>query len=339
MNPVSISVIVPVYNEEKYIAECLDSVIHQSFGDIEILVVDDAGTDSSISIVQDYLKLDDRIKLLKHDANKGRGEARNTGIDHSRGKYIFFLDSDDSLPPDALGTLYTAAEHFASNVVYGKTISRKDVDAAFVKCDLYNISIHNFPNLVFCHSAWNKLIERERLVNCGIRFVPPRYAEDILFSLKVNLEFDAITIINKGTYNYRWGRQIDTASKEKVLNAQSNVLKARKLVKSRCDRIINRSMDQKTARTIYSSMVRAIIALDRVDLENYLENWHQVVNDLDDYIYKLLPPDVAKFCNLIARQQYGKAISYWKVSQRLKIANRATGIVKNGLYRLLRWHT
>ena len=338
MNPVSISVIVPVYNEEKHIAECLDSVIHQSFGDIEILVVDDACTDNSISIVRDYLKTDDRIKILNHDTNKGLGEARNTGIDHSRGQYIFFLDSDDSLPPDALGTLYTAAEHFGSNVVYGKTVSRKDVDAAFVKCDLYNISIRNFPNLVFNHSAWNKLIERKRLVDCGIRFVPPRYAEDILFSLKVNLEFDAITIINKGTYNYRWGRQINTASREKVLNAQSNVIKARELVKDRCDRIINRSMDQKTARTIYSSMVRATIALDRVDLESYLENWNQVVADLDDYVYKLLPPDVARFCNLIARQQYDKAISFWKRSRRLKIANRVASIMKNSLSRLLRWH-
>lgn len=96
-----ISVIVPIYNVQNYIAECLESIISQTYRDLEIICVDDCGLDNSISIVKKYMKKDDRIKLVHHEENQGLGGARNTGISVANGEYIYFMDSDDKIERDA----------------------------------------------------------------------------------------------------------------------------------------------------------------------------------------------------------------------------------------------
>jgi glycosyltransferase involved in cell wall biosynthesis len=90
-----ISVIIPVYNVEKYIAKCLESVLAQSLSDIEIFCIDDCATDNSAAIAEEYAKKDSRIKIIRHKINKGLGAARNTGLEYACGKYVYFLDSDD----------------------------------------------------------------------------------------------------------------------------------------------------------------------------------------------------------------------------------------------------
>ena len=90
-----ISVIVPVYNVEKYLSECLDSIINQTFPDFEIICVNDCSTDKSGNILEDYSRKDNRIKIFYHQFNQGLGAARNTGLKNAHGKYVQFLDSDD----------------------------------------------------------------------------------------------------------------------------------------------------------------------------------------------------------------------------------------------------
>ena len=333
MKPISVSVIVPVYNEIRYLQECLESVINQTLENIEIVVIDDVSTDGSISVVREFQEKDNRICLIQQDRNRGMGEARNKGIELATGEYIFFLDSDDSLPADAIRTLYDVAESYGSDIVYGKAASKRDVDSSYIRCDLFNVSIENYPSLIYCHSIWNKLIKRQKLINSGIRFLPPRYAEDILFSLRLNLEFKSITTINKVTYHYRWGRQVNSASKEKVIDAQSNVTEALAIVKKSSDSDLIDLMELKTARTIYSSMVRASNALDNTDLVNYLKNWNQVVDELHNNVFDNLPRQVAIFCKLIAQKKHNEAISYWKKSRKygivIKLIRYAENIFKN----------
>ena len=95
------SIIVPVYNVEKEIRECLDSFKNQTFGDVEVLLVDDRGTDSSIDIVREYANEDSRFKILTHEKNSGVSAARNTGLDAAQGEIIMFVDSDDWLENNA----------------------------------------------------------------------------------------------------------------------------------------------------------------------------------------------------------------------------------------------
>ena len=90
-----ISVIIPVYNVESFLPQCLDSVVNQSYRDIEIICVEDCSTDSSMQILRDYAQNDNRIKIIQNTKNLGLGLARNVGLEYATGEYIHFLDSDD----------------------------------------------------------------------------------------------------------------------------------------------------------------------------------------------------------------------------------------------------
>ena len=118
-NP-SISVIVSLYNYERYIGECLDSILAQTFQDFEVIVADDCSTDSSCAIVESYTpKFGGRLKLVHTETNSGGGgEPRNLGFSLSRGEYVFFMDADDVFTPTALEELYTLAKNYNADVVY-----------------------------------------------------------------------------------------------------------------------------------------------------------------------------------------------------------------------------
>ena len=105
-----ISVIIPVYNAEKFIIKCLDSVINQTFQDIEIICIDDCSTDNSKQILKDFASKDSRIKTIFFDKNKKQGGARNAGLDIAQGKYVTFVDADDYIEPTMLEKMYKAAE-------------------------------------------------------------------------------------------------------------------------------------------------------------------------------------------------------------------------------------
>ncbi len=117
---VAVSVIVPLYNAEKFIGECLDSLLEQTFRDFEVIVVDDCSTDSSPVIVRSYEeKFNGRLIFTKMKVNTGGGgEPRNKGLLFSRGEYVFFMDADDALTPTALEEMYNLAKEFEADVVY-----------------------------------------------------------------------------------------------------------------------------------------------------------------------------------------------------------------------------
>ena len=114
----TVSIIVPLYNVEQYIGECLDSIAAQDFADYEVVAVDDGSPDGSRAIAEEHAARDRRIRVLSRE-NGGLGAARNTGVRHARGRYLTFLDSDDTLPPDALATLVEAAESSDAEIAVG----------------------------------------------------------------------------------------------------------------------------------------------------------------------------------------------------------------------------
>lgn len=119
--PPAISVVIPMYNAEEYIGECLDSLLEQTFQDFEVIVVDDCSTDESVSVVESYVpKFDGRLQLAHTEVNSGGGGyvPRNIGLSLAQGKYVHFTDADDFLLLTALETLYNAAEEYEADVVY-----------------------------------------------------------------------------------------------------------------------------------------------------------------------------------------------------------------------------
>ncbi len=133
-----ISIIIPVYNVEKYLRVCLDSVINQSYSDYEVILVDDGSTDSSPAICDEYCSKDNRFQVI-HQENMGLASARNTGIRAAKGQYMYFIDSDDCIHPDLLRIMVSAAESYDANMV--------QVDLASVPEDFTKYNEYKIPEL------------------------------------------------------------------------------------------------------------------------------------------------------------------------------------------------
>ena len=115
-NGIKISIIIPVYNVEDYLSQCLDSVLSQDFDDFEVICVNDGSTDNSLIILEKYAKLDSRIKIISQ-INGGLGSARNTGLKHANGEYVMFIDSDDYISEGSLKKIYYNAVSNNSDIV------------------------------------------------------------------------------------------------------------------------------------------------------------------------------------------------------------------------------
>ncbi len=207
-----ISVIIPVYNVEEYINECVDSVINQTYKNLEIILVDDGSTDNSSKICDEYAKLDKRIKSI-HQQNQGAAEARNNGLKVSKGKYIAFIDSDDYVSNDFIYSLY-------NNLIKNKA----DISACGY-CEYYNngkINYKNFRNikrkynkmeaLIFLNvlgyfdvGPWNKLYKKELFDK--YKFPKNKIAEDwrIMFKIIDQIDYLYYDSAEKYFYRYREG--------------------------------------------------------------------------------------------------------------------------------------
>lgn len=233
MNPL-VSVIIPVYNVEKYIRECLASVLRQSYDKMEIILVDDGGTDNSIEVIRDirnhYLG-DKIIKLISHSKNRGQSEARNTGIKHSEGDFVFFLDSDDLLLDQyAFEIMINAQKENCADIVIGNTRMFDDETGKIYKTVDKELSsthysdwddTHNVPP--FPYVAWNKLIKRSFLLDHNLSFDKGIVYEDNLWAFKVLCWSAKISTIREYTYGYRY-RSNSTMTTLKPIHIVSSVL-------------------------------------------------------------------------------------------------------------------
>ena len=125
-----VSIIVPIYNSERYLHRCIDSLLLQSYEDIEFILVDDGSRDNSGTICDDYSVKDDRIKVI-HQSNQGVSVARQTGLDHSSGEYIIHVDSDDWIEPTAIESLYEKAQKDDADMVISDYWIECDNNAPF----------------------------------------------------------------------------------------------------------------------------------------------------------------------------------------------------------------
>lgn len=162
---VMVSIIMSSYNAGEFIAKGLESCLKQTHSDLEVIVVDDCSIDNTVEIVESYAKKDNRIRLIKHECNKGNGAARNTGVANIRGDYTIFLDCDDYLEVDCIETLYTAAKQYnASLVVPGhildwfRKIVRKPRRSALFGNEKKGLAFKTFLNPILINSSlWNKV--------------------------------------------------------------------------------------------------------------------------------------------------------------------------------------
>ena len=214
-----VSIIIPVYNTEKYLKRCLDSVVSQTYQNIEIILVDDGSTDSSGAICDDYSNKDSKITVY-HNDNRGVSEARNAGIDVAKGKYILFVDSDDSISLDTVDILRDNTSEFdivmAGHNIYSSnykavyswkpTNSSKETysrDEALMRMfDYRSITNEKYTHGYIGYSV-NKLFKKSIIDEYNIRFNNNiSYNEDRLFVVSYLLNCRNLCIINSSTYYY-----------------------------------------------------------------------------------------------------------------------------------------
>jgi len=211
-NAVYFSIIIPVYNTEKYLSRCLDSVVNQTFKNIEIIIVNDASQGNCKEIVEEYQKKDNRIKYIEHSENKSLLQARKTGNIASTGKYIMYVDSDDEIEINACEEIFNFIKNedydivsFGTKVIsndktkfiqWALSTNRFKIDSEFLLCEVINQKIS--------HNMWNKVFHR-RIIDKLIEYIPDTKimnAEDMLQCLIAFYFAKSYKVIQKSLYIY-----------------------------------------------------------------------------------------------------------------------------------------
>ena len=200
-----ISVIIPFYKVENYIAQCLESVVSQTLSEIEILCIDDKSPDESISIVREYARKDSRIRIFQHENNRGLGAARNTGIKNAVGEYIFFLDSDDWLLEDGLQQLYEAAQKYDIKIVSAPFKRYVEASKSYKRTRIKEVGQFTITNKNFFSLDYNvfKLYHKSIFDDSDIRFPDRLIHEDVEFYWKVFTMYNIIHCLKDPVMVYR----------------------------------------------------------------------------------------------------------------------------------------
>jgi CDP-glycerol glycerophosphotransferase len=205
-----VSVIVPVYDVEKYLPQCVESILGQTFSDLELVAVNDCSPDSSLQLLRRYAARDARVRIIDLQENVGLGRARNAGLDAATGRFVWFVDSDDWLVPDALEKAYARAVSAEADVVMvGWTRDYEDgrvsrgTGAAILQAAPAIFSADDYPAIFdILQIACNKLIRRDLLERSQLRF-PAGWYEDTPFTFPLLLAARRMSTLSAELLRYR----------------------------------------------------------------------------------------------------------------------------------------
>ena len=211
---VSISIIIPVYNVEQYVGRCLESVMTQVYidADIECIVIDDCTPDRSMEIVRQLIEDyhgSIRFEVLAHDVNRGLSAARNTGIHHAKGDYVFFVDSDDYLKPDSIQYFLEIQSRYPEvDMLMGNVENRKsgglminNIQEPWLIADPDEFFSRMLHHQIYIY-AWNKLIKRQLLLMHQILFEEGILYEDQCWSYQLFSMISSVILLPRVTYVY-----------------------------------------------------------------------------------------------------------------------------------------
>ena len=245
-----ISVIIPLFNAEKYLGACLESLFIQTLKDFEVIIVDDCSTDNSVAIAENYRKkFGERLKIISLPRNTGNPAVpRNIGLEHARGEYIYFVDSDDLLANIALETLYNFAEEYQADVVsmeagfscdeepLPKYITKQSwtleknfhANEPVLGIEDFDERLENFRGSAFEWVPWSKFLRREFLAENDITFPAMKSFEDVVWALELILTAKRWLRINVPLYVQR--KVSNSLSRRRLSPEQSIVLRINALI-------------------------------------------------------------------------------------------------------------
>lgn len=224
-----LSVIIPIFNARRYLKPCIDSILCQTVSDFELVLVDDGSTDDSSILCDEYKMRDSRIKVV-HQQNKGVSAARNAGIDNATGKYIVFVDSDDSVEPTFLETIQKEMSDF-DILFWGNTYHYADgltlihspnatIAADRDSCEQEILKLKaNSEGFEYFGYTWSKAFRRDLIEKASIRFTEGlSYREDELFTADYCRNISSLKVISNPLYHYR---VLDTGLTAKPKNQEA----------------------------------------------------------------------------------------------------------------------
>lgn len=290
-NPL-ISVIIPVYNVEKYLRECLDSVLAQTYKILEVILIDDGSTDFSGDICDEYINVDERIKVI-HQKNAGLSEARNHGFDSATGEYVYFLDSDDWIQKDTLESLIQKGQETNADIVFFDSKSFEDSDKGYQIPQRY-IRKYDYPTdkglTVFEQMQANKefhsavplmFIRKLFLDKSNIRFYPGILYEDMLFTFEALSKAEKVAQCKEPFYQRRYRSYSITQSKVREKNYLSAGTVYRELVDfSEQEGIHNNSSVQKYIARCAYRFIDIYSQLSNADKEKNKQHYQKQIDDV-----------------------------------------------------------
>ncbi len=225
-----VSIVIPVYNAEKHLKQCLDSILNQTYENIEIICVDDCSSDRSIPILQQFEENDNRIKVLYNEKNSGEGKTRMKGVSNSTGKYVFFSDSDDWLPKKSIEILVAKAEKTNSDIVFGgkkRVLDKFGLISSSSKNSFFNQNLNQsisepelFDDYYISYfgvnklsvTMWAKLYRMDIIRKANINSYGFKFGEDLLFNLQIHPFLSKVSFVEENTYFYRFGGITNTSN-------------------------------------------------------------------------------------------------------------------------------
>lgn len=255
-----ISIIVPVYNAEKYLKKCLDSLVNQTKKELEFILINDGSTDKSEEIIKTYK--DKRIKYFKNK-NQGIGKTRNFGIEKSSGKYLMFLDSDDYFSNDACEILYKEAEKEKADLIVFDYYRVEKGNLNEVKIESFNatnIKADSSLLLKINLGPCNKIYKTDLIKNNDIKFEESLKYEDTLFIVKTIYNAKKIIKLNKFLHYYMIHEKSETTVRDervfdilKIVDKIRNYLKNDKSIKDSVDKLTVKILTNYTIQQRYQS--------------------------------------------------------------------------------------
>ena len=235
-----ISVVIPVYNTEKFLRKCLDSILNQTYENLEVVIVNDCSTDSSGEIIKEYQEKDSRIVVVEHEKNRGLFRARVSGISVAKGKYIGIVDSDDHISKDFYRKLLETAKDKKADIVMAKTVHEEPDGHRYVHNSYFNLPeqawsgkdvLNNFleqEGLCYIwHTVWNKLYSK-KIWDKALDFFKTIedhiiMCEDVLFSSILHFYAKSFATTDYAYYYYVRHSEASTANNDNFGKFKKNI--------------------------------------------------------------------------------------------------------------------
>ncbi|WP_104697335.1 MULTISPECIES: glycosyltransferase [unclassified Helicobacter] len=307
------SIIIPIYNVEKYLSRCLDSVLNQSFKNIEIILINDGSTDTSGEIAREYAKSDHRIKLINQE-NKGLSRARNVGIKSADGNYLVFVDSDDYIEKDMCEKLYEVLKHqdievlkicnFTSPPTLKKNSNKTQLTTktkSLSTCPIFiegKKLLKKNPSILNDGCVWLYIIQKSFLLKNQILFIPKIFYEDMPFIAQILLQAKKVCITSLCLYTYQ-------LSEESIMRGKTT---EQKILKSLQSYLVIMDFFEEL---LHKEKDRGILKILKGQIPIYI---YLFKNKMEEIPYEKIPKNLIDHFNF-----YEKNLSYLGIKDRLRI--------------------